>query len=123
MGEKRTVEYVDVKRDQRILKQLPDATRAAIGEELTRLQRGDDTSQLLQYRPLTGFGPGVGELKRGPWRVVLSTSADPTTVWIVCVFKKDSPSGSTMPKKHRKLIESSLDRLSAHITKPNTSAH
>jgi phage-related protein len=108
---KRNIRFVDEDRDRRFLKNLPKGIRKAIGNELHRLQNGGATDALQQWRPLEGFGKGIGELKRGGIRVVLSVVVDPISVWIVCAFKKDAKKGAQMPRKHRTLIYSSLKKL------------
>ena len=119
----RNVAFVDEERDRPILKALPHGTRIAIGREIRRLQNGQRAADLQQWRPLTEFGKGVGELKRGPWRIVLSTVADVLNIWIVCAFRKEAKSGSKMTKKHRTLIEGSLERLHAHLDAPKARLH
>lgn len=120
---KRKVEYVDEDRDQPILRRLPAGPRRAVGEELARLQRGENAEQLQQFRPLPDFGKGVGELKRGAWRIVLSTVIDPTCIWIVCVFRKDAGEKGEMRKSHKILIEASLRRLAGQIEPSSKTTH
>lgn len=119
----REVEYVDEDQDKPILRSLPVGTRTSIGQELARLQRGDRGEDLQQWRPLYEFGRGVGELKRGPWRVVLSTVVDPVRIWIVCVFRKDAKVGGTMMKKHEKLIKARLAQLASKLAPSTTRRH
>jgi len=116
----RNVDYVDEIEDKPIMRRLPDGTRTAFGQDLRRLQQGKKATQL---RPLRGFGSGVGELKRGDWRVVLSTIADPRTIWIVCVFKKEAKRGSKMTKKHETLIGSRIARLASILEAPTRHRH
>ena len=118
--EKREVDYVDEDRDRPVMRTLPQATRRAIGKEIDRIQRGEEA---LQWRPLAGFGRGVGELKRGKWRVVLSCTVDPACVWILCVFAKDSSRGSRMRTGHRELIQSRIARLAIRLNSAQPTLH
>lgn len=104
----RDVDYVDEDRDRPILRSLPEGTRRAVGEDIARLQRGEEA---LQWKPLHGYGSGVIELRRGGWRVVLALAETPRTIWIVCVFPKDAKRGWKMRPEHKRLIKSSLKIL------------
>jgi phage-related protein len=119
----RKVEYVDEDRDGPTLRALPKGTRVAIGKDLRRLQNGDPAEKLQQCRPLTEFGKGVVELKRGAWRTVLSTVVDPVCIWIVCVFRKNAREGNKMRKEHKTLIEASLKKLMAWLEPPSKRPH
>ena len=107
----RPIQFVD-DADQHFLRNLPSGTRKAIAEELRRMQRREPP---LQFRPLKQFGSGVGELKRGGVRVVVSMTADPNAIWIVCSFDKDSSAGAKMKKEHKDQIEAALRRLRQRI--------
>lgn len=115
----RDVDYVHAERDQPAMRALPGPTRQAVGESLSMLQRREPAVDVPHWKPLHNFGSGVGELKHGKWRVVLSIAAHPDVIWIVCVFPKDSKSGSKMTKQHTQLIESSLKRLGVLLRRPS----
>jgi phage-related protein len=120
----RKVDYVHEERDKPILRErVPKGTRNSFGEDLHRLQLGETPESLSSWRPLTAFGRGVGELKRGPWRLVLSTVVDTEIVWIVCVFRKDAKAGRAMRQEHRRLIESSLTRLASRLPPASSRRH
>ncbi len=119
----RKVEYVDEDRDGPTLRALPKGMRVSIGKDLRRLQNGDPAEKLQQCRPLTEFGKGVVELKRGAWRIVLSTVVDLVRIWIVCVFRKNSREGDKMRKEHRTLIEASLKKLTGWLEPPSKRQH
>ena len=117
--QERGVDYVYAERDQPAMRDLPDSQRLAFGQALAMLQRRESAASIPLWKPLHAFGSGVGELKHSRWRVVLSIEADPDTIWIVCVFRKDSKSGSKMPKKHTQLIQASLKRLDGRLMPPS----
>jgi hypothetical protein len=107
----RDIDFVHIG-DRAHLAGLGKGARKALGEDLRRLQRREPA---LQFKPLQGFGKGVGELVRGGTRVVVSLSDDPCSIWIVCVFDKDSSAGAKMKKEHKDLIESRLKGLREKI--------
>jgi len=113
--QEREVDYVHEAEDRPAMRGLPDRARMAFGQSIAMLQWREPPENVPLWKPLHNFGPGVGELKRGDWRVVLSIEVDPKTIWIVCVFKKDSKSGSKMPKVHTEMIEARLKRLTRRL--------
>lgn len=91
------------------IKRKAAAVRKAIGAELRRLQQGE---RPLNFRILNGFGPQVGELKRGGLRIVYTTECPDWTA-VVCLFDKDAKEGNRMRPEHTRLIERRLRTLRA----------
>lgn len=121
--QERGVDWAYEEEDQPVLRGLPDRTRQAFGHSISMLQFRERPENVPLWKRLHGFGPGVGELKSGGWRVVLSIEIDPKTIWIVCVFKKDSKSGSKMPKTHKQMIEARLGRLASRLQPTRHTRH
>ncbi len=94
--------------DHEYLRSLPKGAKRAIGGDIRRLQQNE---RPLQWKLLSGFGPGIGELKRGNLRVVITLADDRGAVWVVCTFLKDAKSKSRMRAEHKTLIETRLRRL------------
>ena len=111
----RGIEFLDEGRDRPLFDRLKSGTKAAFAEDLGRLQRHE---KALQCEPVTDFGSGVMELKRTGWRVIVSLTADPKNIWIICVFPKDSKRGPRMRREHSARIKAGIAKLTMRLASP-----
>jgi len=103
----RLLRYADNRTEAWILRHIEKGPQKGFARDLRRLMKGEAP---LQYRVLKGFGPNVGELKRGGIRVVYTTEFS-DLVGVVCAFRKDAKRDDDMRPEHKKLIDSGLRRL------------
>jgi len=71
------------------LRGFPDAARQRVGRQLRKLQNGEEP---YDWRPMTGIGPGVKELRirvEGAHRIIYLTKTK-NTVHVLHAFRKKS---------------------------------
>jgi len=121
----RDLEFWDAtgKAFREIVNGWPANVRKAVGDDIRRVQRGDEPRN---WKPLTGFAVAAGEVRhKSGARVVYSVAfvKESGKVFIADAFMKDSREKSEMRKDDRERIKARLKRYKVAYSQQQKPLH